>query len=92
MNTSVSQVQDLQRIMSDTEAVLGPDGRVIENGAPQSNSFVYEDKRKKAKVIEGEEYNGPPVTAPESEVELFCNLCKLLLFPFLKYSASVSLN
>lgn len=71
-----SQVQDLQRIMSDTEAVLGPDGRVIENGASQSSTVFHEDKRKKIKVVDGEEYNGPPVTAPESEIELFCNLCK----------------
>lgn len=63
--------------MSDTEAVLGPDGRIMENGASQCNSFVHEDKRRKTKVVDGEEYNGPPVTAPESEVELFCNLCKV---------------
>lgn len=71
-----SQVQDLHRIISDTEAVLGPDGRVIENGVSQSNNAIQEDRRRKLKLLEGEEYNGPPVTAPESEVELFCNLCK----------------
>lgn len=71
-----SQVQDLQRIMSDTEAVLGPDGRVIDNPGSQSNAVFHEDRRKKSKAVNGEEYNGPPVTAPESEVELFCNLCK----------------
>lgn len=77
-----SQVQDLQRIMSDTEAVLGPDGRVIENGVPQTNTVFHEDKRKKVKTVDGEEYNGPPVTAPESEVELFCNLCKTYKFGY----------
>ncbi|XP_034256820.1 uncharacterized protein LOC117654344 [Thrips palmi] len=71
-----SQVQDLQRIMSDTEAVLGPDGRVIDTAGSQSNTVFHEDRRKKSKAVNGEEYNGPPVTAPESEVELFCNLCK----------------
>lgn len=71
-----SQVQDLHRIMSDTEAVLGPDGRVIDNPGSQSNAVFHEDRRKKIKTVNGEEYNGPPVTAPESEVELFCNLCK----------------
>ncbi|KAK3929259.1 Zinc finger protein 800, partial [Frankliniella fusca] len=71
-----SQVQDLHRIISDTEAVLGPDGRVVENGTPHSNIFYHDDRRKKVKTFDGEEYNGPPVTAPESEVELYCNLCK----------------
>ncbi|XP_026274501.1 uncharacterized protein LOC113203819 [Frankliniella occidentalis] len=71
-----SQVQDLHRIISDTDAVLGPDGRVIENGTTQSSSIYHEDRRKKMKTFDAEEYNGPPVTAPESEVELFCNLCK----------------
>lgn len=71
-----SKVQDLQRIMSDTEAVLGPDGRVIDTPGSRSNTVFHEDRRKKTKALNGEEYNGPPVTAPESEVELYCNLCK----------------
>lgn len=69
-------MQDLHRIISDTDAVLGPDGRVIENGALPHSTVFHDDRRRKSKAFEGGEYNGPPVTAPESEVELFCNLCQ----------------
>ena len=66
----------MEKLLSETEAVLGPDGKVVENGVGTSHPKPPEGGKKKDAAGSNQKKDSSVVIAPESAVELYCNLCK----------------